>query len=306
MINTYTYKKLTWVDLESPTQDEVRQIMDTYQMDPFIAQDLLIPTLKPRITVTEKSIYMVMRFPVSRLSHNKKNGNTQEIDFYITKDHIITARYDTIDPLHKFSKTFEVNSILDKGNMGSHAGYIFFFMLQYIYTSINNELEAIDDSLRRIEDDIFAQREKEMVFELSRINRDLLDFKKAFSSQKNVISEFTKISHEFFDHEYRKCASELFGEFEKIHAKISDQIELLNELRSTNDSLLSTRQNEIMKFFTVISFIVFPLELLVSLLEFSSPSNPFLEVPNNFFIVVGIVIFSSITMMALFKKEKWI
>ncbi|NBV77403.1 hypothetical protein EBR66_04530 [bacterium] len=83
--------------------------------------------MKPRAEFHGDYAYFVMHFPALRHTHKTVE---QEIDFVIGKNFIITTRYEMVDPLHKFSKVFEVNSILDKSNLGDHAGFVFFYMLK--------------------------------------------------------------------------------------------------------------------------------------------------------------------------------
>ncbi|MEI6346007.1 MAG: CorA family divalent cation transporter [bacterium] len=315
MINTYTYRKLIWIDLESPTRDEVKKVMEEYHLDPLVAQELLSPNLKPRIERLSNFLYLVLNFPIAKQGGKTKaskkisltaKNRLQEIDFLIGKDIIITASYDAIDPLHHFAKMFEVNSVLDKSELGEHAGYIFFYMMEKIYQSLRNELEGIDDQLICIEEDIFAEREKEMVFELSTVSRSLLDFKKALSHHHGILNIYSTLSENFFGPGYESHARRLIDEYGKIEAIIHSQFELLDELRSTNDSLLTTKQNEVMKFFTVITSIIFLVELIISVLTISLPNNPFFLVAGNYAITLIVIAACSFGMLGFFKYKKWL
>jgi len=121
MISKYTYKKLTWVDLESPTKEEVITLKDEYKLPDLVADELYEPTTRSKIDKYDNVIYLILHFPVL----DGKGQTEREIDFAIGKNFIITTHYETIDPIHEFSKIFEVNSILDKTNMGDHAGFFF-------------------------------------------------------------------------------------------------------------------------------------------------------------------------------------
>ena len=307
MTNTYNHKKLTWHDVENPTREEVAHLMQTYHIDPLVAQELLTPSIKPKIEVYDDCIYLILNFPLAHHSHTSgAAGSVQEVDFIIGKNYIITGHYDTVDPVHKFSRLFEVNSILDKSDMGDHAGFIFFYMLQKIYASVANELEAVDDSLKQIEAGIFEGHEREMVFALSKVSRTLLDFKQALGHHKDVLAAFELGAVRFFGKDFQEHAQTLSAEYGKIFENIRGQIDLLSELRATNNSLVNTKQNETMKVFTIMAFVTFPLSLLVSILGFSSVWNPFLSLEYNFWIVVGIVVISVVVMFALFKKKRWL
>ena len=241
MISVYKHRHLTWVDVESPTPDEVRKIMDEYDIDPLVADELLLPTLKPHVDVYSNFIYLILHFPAFKHTHN---GNiNQEIDFIIGKDFLITTRYDTVDPLHKFSKVFEVNSVLDKGDIGDHAGFLFFYMVRKLYKSLEHELEYIEDSLEIIEEDIFEEKEKEMVIALSNVSRNLLNLKQALNPHQEVLTSFSDAGRMFFGNDFANYLNSIMGEYYRIKNSISVHNDTLYELRSTNNSLLRSEEH---------------------------------------------------------------
>lgn len=305
MINKYTHKNLTWIDLESPTREEVNSLMKDYAIDPLIAQDMLTPNMKPKIELHEKFLYVILNFPVLKNSRNKKQ-TIQELDFLISKDAIITTHYNTIDPLHKFSRLFEVDTILDKETMGDNAGYVFYYMMKRLYEALSAEIEYIDEKLVEIEADIFAEKEREMVFALSTTSRVILDFRQAILHHKETLTALEKVSSQFFGDKFVPYIQSLSEQYIKISDHLRVQGELIHELRSTNDSLLNTKQTETMKVFTVMAFITLPLSLLVEILAFPSPYNPIPSLRYDFWIIIGTVIVGIIFMLSYFKYKKWI
>src|SRR3989338_6377000 len=131
MISTYNNKDLTWIDLESPTRDEVRSVMEQYDIHPLVGNELLTPTEHPKVDLYDRYIYLVFHFPA--VSHKHGSETRQEIDFIVGEKFIITTHYDLIDPLHEvvmervnevvmggndeFLKVFEVSTLLDKSNI---------------------------------------------------------------------------------------------------------------------------------------------------------------------------------------------
>ena len=47
---------MVWVDLETPTETEVRQIMEEFTIDPLVAEGLLITSVKPKMEAYRKYI----------------------------------------------------------------------------------------------------------------------------------------------------------------------------------------------------------------------------------------------------------
>ncbi|MBL7045220.1 MAG: magnesium transporter CorA family protein [Parcubacteria group bacterium] len=302
MLTKYTHKDVTWIDLESPTKDEVQKVMHEYSIHPTVAEELLMPTMKPRVDLHENFIYLILHFPAFKHTHSF--GQNQEVDFIIGKDFIITTRYDTIDPLHKFSKIFETNSILDKSDIGTHAGFVFFFMIKKLYKSLEHELEYIDDALEKIEDDIFKGHEKQMVVSLSVVSRDLLNFKQAMRTHKEVLNSFDEVGVEFFGKEFSHHIRSIVSEYYRINSMMGMHNDSLNELRQTNDSLLSTKQNEVMKTLTIMALVTFPLSLIAAIFGMNTRALPIVGSPNDFWIIMGIMLTLTFVMFIYFKIRR--
>lgn len=303
MMKKQQHEGLTWVDLESPTHDEVTKVAHEYSLEPHLAEELLNPSSKPRTEVRGEYIHVILQFPALRHSHRSR---IQEIDCIIGKKVLITAHYDSVDALHKFSKLFEVNAILDKTEVGNHAGYILFHLLRKLYRSVEHELEYIRRELQIIEEHIFSHKESEMVIAISHTARDLLTIRQTIEPHRDFLQEFESLSSVFFGEDFRPAARKLSQEYFRTHNHATRCIEHLHELRDTNDSLLTTKQNDIMRTLTIMSLFTFPLALLVAILAVDAVGNPILHVKDGFWIIVGLAATAWLGMFAFFKRRKWI
>ena len=303
MINRYNYRDLLWIDMERPSHEEVRQIMEEFDIHPIVADELLTPSLRPKVDHYENFIYLILHFPAIRHSHSNSN---QEVDFIIGKKFIITVRYELLDPLHKFSKVFEVNSILNKSEIGEHAGFLFFYMIRKIYASLGHELSIIGEKLREVEERIFHGQERQMVVSLSAVHRDLLAFHRALRLHKGVLHSLGIACEEFFGKDFRHYTDDIIGEYYKVEEMLEDQKEVLNDLRSTNDSLLTTKTNEIMKILTVTTFSLLPATLIVQIFGMNTRVMPIVGLPYDFWIILGMMIFVGVVTFLYFRSKKWL
>ena len=316
MLTKHTLRDLTWIDLESPTAEEIREIMETYRLHPLAADELLAPTVKPRVDQYGHFIYLILHFPA--LKHTHAGDRRQEVDFIIGRDFIITTRYDTIDPLHKFAKVFEVEAVRNNKQGADdnaekkmtpdiqHAGHIFFFMIRKLYRAVQHELEFITDELSAVEERIFQGHEKEMVMELSKTSRHLLDFKQTLTPHRDMLDSFKDVSVEFFDDAFVPYAKAVLGECYRVWAELRNNLEMLSELRETNNSLVSTKQNEVMKILTIMAFVTFPLSLIASIFGMNTHFLPIVGHPNDFWIVTGIMGALTACFFVFFKYKKWL
>lgn len=304
MISRYTYGELLWVDVQSPTQGEIRSLMEEFNLHQLVANELLSPTVRPKVDLYPHFIYLILHFPA--ISHKHDGGQDQEIDFIIGKKFIITTHYNVIDSLHEFSKIFEVNSILEKSNMGDHAGFILFYILKELYKMLDRELDHINRDFGDIESKIFAGKERDMVNAISHLNRDLLNFKQAIRPHKEVLESFEIAGTKFFGQDFSYYLRSISGEFYKVSSILDGHRETLLELRDTNDSLLTTKTNDIMKTLTITAFILLPLTFIGQLFGMSINRIPFGDNPNAFWIILGTMGIVGICLFGYFKFfKKW-
>ncbi len=304
MIQRYTHKDITWLDIDHPTEADVDKVIQEFHIDPIVANELTTPTPKPRVELHGNYIYCVLHFPAFKHSHTDRTD--QEVDFYIGKDFLITARYDTVDALHKFAKKLEVNAILDKKNIEYPAGYIFYLILREIYHSIFDELAYIEDWVKEIETRIFTGNERDMVFALSQVSRTLLDFKKTTDMHEDILESLEIAGKKLIGDHFTYYTRTALEEYHKIKNLIRSNMEAVVELRETNNALLTTKQNEITKVLTILAFIAVPLSLIASIFQIDTVSRPIVGGPHDFWILIGVILLIGASMFSFFKFKGWL
>lgn len=303
MLSRHQHQGVTWIDLESPTHSEVRSIVDEFGIAPLVADELLLPSSKARADLYDTYLYLVLHFPALRHSHKTRE---QEIDIILGHDFIITTRYELIDPLHKFSKIFEVNSLLQESNLSGHAGYVFFYMLKKLYKSVEHELEYIRKDLATIEDHIYSGEEVSMVAAISHSARDLLALRQTIEPHREILRELESDTPHLFGDSYARFARALSDEYYRVHNHIMRLTESLHELRETNNSLLTTKQNEVMKVLTIMALFTFPLSLIATTFAIDVPSRPLVHEPNGFWLLILLMLGVAGSMFVFFRHKKWL
>jgi len=299
MITTRAFMNQVWIDLNSPTKEEADSLILTQNISPTIVKDLLAPTPTQYAEEDGQAIYAVLHIPTFKHSHSALDS--QEVDFIIKAEGVITARYDSIDAIHYFAKQIEVNEILNKGK-NSH---LFFNLIKEIYRGMADELAYMEDWMKEIEKNIFEGQEKEMVFTLSNAGRNLLNFKRMVDPHGNVFKFLEEIGQKKFGDEFEAEAKIISEEWHRMMKRVNNQMDLIAELRETNNSMLSTKQNEIMKNLAVIGSVLFPLTIIGQIFGMSIHYFPLIDNPNAFWIILGIMAVTMIATLIYAKAKKW-
>ncbi len=303
MIHRHNYKDFVWVDLESPQQEEVQKISSEFALIPQTANELVLPSLKPHVDVQQDYLYLVLHFPARK---SASTSMEQEVDFIVGKNFLITVRYEHIDTFHKFAKVFDVNAQLDEDLIGEDAMGVFLALTRKLYRSAEHEIDQVRDDLEDIEEQIFEGHEREMVLALSRAGRDILNFKQALDPHQEVLKSLEEVAPSFAGEEYKHRVRALEDVYYRARKHVTRLWQTLNELRETNNSLLSTKQNEVMKIFTILAFVTFPLSLITSVFGMNTRYIPIVGAEYDFWIVMGIMLFVTILMSIYFRRKGWL
>lgn len=303
MISKCIYKGMTWIDLESPTREEIDSVRESLDIPDLVTEELRSPGFRSKLNQYTKCIYLVLHFPY----FSKKAGKVveQEVDFVIGRDFVLTAHYEPINALDEFGKLFEINSTLDRGVDLSHGGFLFFYIIQQMYHTLAGDLDAINDSIRDIEKHIFNGNENKMVSVISTANRTLVDFKQAVRFHNETLLSLEAAGIEFFGKEFANQLALVTSEYRKIQKTIDDHKEILRDLRETNDSLLTTKTNDIMTKLTIMNFVMLPLGLITWVFAIDV-GGPLLPDMQDFLIVMGAMAATGLVMIIYFKNRKWL
>ena len=303
MISKYTYKGLTWIDLESPTEEEIIHVMEECSIPVLIGEQLHTKTLQSKVELYPTFIYLILHFP--QISRQNNSGLEQEIDFIVGKNFIITTHYEFIESIHEFSKTFEVDAILEKNLEVDNAGFLFFNLIKTLYIHSRRQLHGINSFMKEVESKIFEGKEGEMVAKISNINRTLLDFRQALRFHREVLTSFDIATKKFFGESFGSYSRDIISEYNKTQTILDGHKEILDDLRDTNDSLLANKTKETMKILTIITFLISPITIISDIFVINSN---FLKSDNmnQYYLILGLMFVSSIIAFIYIKTKKWL
>ena len=303
MISRYNHQKINWIDLESPTHEEVVTIAEEFGLHPVISNELLSPSERAKVDVYSNAIYLILHFPV----RNKKTERVEEVevDFVLMENNFITTHYELVDPLHEFAKVFEAGSYLNNGKNNAHAGFLFFFAIRELYKHSLYILESLGHDIRDIEKHIFAGDEAEMVANISKINRAFIDIKQSMRYHKETLKSLSQAAIKMYGEDFAYYLSAIEGEYERIDQLAEESRQMIRDLRETNDSLLSAKSTATIKRLTAVNVVVLPIMLIVFIFGMNSiylRLDDSIELVMVFvcMIVVGLISF------LYFRHKKWL
>ncbi len=301
MISKYTYKGLTWIDLESPTTDELNHITEEYNIPESVKKEVGQASDYSKVELHPKCIYLILHFP--QRNHQKENDREQEIDFIVGEKFMITVHYEFSHPLNEFSKTFEDGKTFEQKTDLDHIGILVYNLIKTLYSHSRKDLGTMSKMIKETEHRIFKGEGDKVVADLSNANHLLMDFRLAFGFHQDVLESFENTTKQFFGDKFTFYFSAILSEYKKTKAILENYKEALDNLRETNDSMLANKTNETVKILTIITFLISPITVISSL--FMMNTEFILTRAEFYFVLIAMFVTSFITFI-YFKLKKWI
>jgi magnesium transporter len=304
MVTRHIRNGITWIDLEAPAREELRSVMEEFGIGARVEEEIMSPTPYPLVLTGPTYSYLILHFPTT---DPRGGARSQEIDFIVGKKFLITARYEVIESIHSLHRVFEAEELLKLPAKTTNAEFLIERVLRHIYAAIRDQAEQTARAMDRIEEEIFAGKEREMVYTISLVGRVLLRFDTTLSRHAEPLKAFLEdlATPAFFGKGFAAHAAHISAEHDHTASLVRSYRAVIGELRITNESLLSATQNEIIKRLTIMSFVALPLTVVASLFGMNNEYLPFVHSPYFFYLFIAIAVLIVTGLLSYFKHRDW-
>jgi len=301
------YNKLTWIDIENPKEKDLDFLREKIKLHPSTIHQYLPPLKQAKAEVFDDYLFIVFHFPV--FDPKTRCTIAKELDIILAKDTLVTSHQGELPELKKLFENCLLHDTLRKRYLKKTISHLLFHLLDNLIDSCLPMLDHIAENIDKIEEEVFKQKEREIVSEISIVKRDIIDFGRIIRPQGVILEVLAEKLSEFFpkEKEIKFYSAELISSQKEVFRILNIHREMIDVLDSTNQSLLSYKTSSIMRILTVISFITFPLGVIAGIFGMNVFRHlPFVENPYTFWIIILSMIITVVAMIIYFKKKKWL
>jgi magnesium transporter len=300
MITEYKLPNFRWIDVQEPHNKELGILRDSYGVHYEILKDLNEPTSDTRIMSWDEQVYFT--FHITSTLSLENQPEWLEIDIIIVGDTLITVTYDNIPAVTEIRRELEIEETLGH-NLSLKMDQFLVGLIIRLHKDLRILIAALNAHQRRIDNLIFNGAERQMVRTISETGRILFSVNQTLAEQRHVVkflpTTLNSEQLEFLAGLLRRWQREL----EHTEDQTRSQYDLYHDLRRTNEELLATKQNEVMRKLTLVAFITSPLTILAGIFGMNTRNVPLIGSENDFWLVLGIMaIIVCVTMIILYTK----
>ncbi|MDE0092184.1 MAG: magnesium and cobalt transport protein CorA, partial [Oligoflexia bacterium] len=189
--------------------------------------------------------------------------------------------------------------------------YLLFAIINLVIDSYFPQIDLIASSIRKIDQNLFDSRNKNLLKEIKTIRQTLNVYFNNLSPIRDIISRLISNDSSFVKPENVKYFKHAFNHTTFLCERINRLKESTSDIMNLNISMNGQKMNEIMKILTMISSIFIPLSFVCGLygMNFNTEKSPFnmpeLDWYYGYPAIVGFMLTLVIGIIVYFYKKKW-
>ncbi|MGZ8701287.1 MAG: magnesium transporter CorA family protein [Gaiellaceae bacterium] len=297
---------LTWIHLDPLIDPEtVNALRERFGGHPLDVEDVLSKRQRPKVDdyVDDGYLFGVLHFPA--YDKNVQRLNAGELDFFLGSDYLVTISNVDLLPVTRLFNHVQVDERFREQLFSKGSGRLLYEVLDDLFDYCFPILDKIAYKLDSIEDDIEDRRSEEIVTDISKVKQEIISYRKIIKPQRPALRLLERHIERFLPEELELYFDDLVDASERIWDLLDNYKEVVEALESTNESVISHRQNDVLRILTVFSVILLPLTLISGIFGMNV-LFPGVGTHAAFWVIVGLMISVIVGMIGFFKYKRWL
>jgi magnesium transporter len=296
---------LSWIHLETLDPDTVNRLRERFGWHPLDVEDVLSKRQRPKVDdyAEEGYLFGVLHFPAYDKAIQRLNAG--ELDFFLGPDYLVTIPNVELLPVTRLFRRCEEDEVFRDGLFTKGSGRLLYEVLDDLYDYCFPILDKIGHKLDRIEDDIDDRRSEEIVHDISKAKQEIISYRKIVKPQRPALRLLERHIERFLPENLELYFDDLVDASERIWDQLDNFKEVVEALEDTNESVISHRQNDVLRILTVFSVILLPLTLISGIFGMNV-LFPGEATHEAFWVIVGLMIVVIAGMVGFFKYKRWL
>lgn len=288
---------MPWYKLQDPNDSRLDELAKQYNLHPLHIED--IHNGRQRVKIEERPDYA---FVVLKPVNYTKEGEVSFSDLYVVVGRNFCI---TVEPDHCRSAQEAIASA-ERLADPERPDQVFYRLFDGIVDSYLPALDCIGDCIDALEDIVLDNPSPEALQEIFHLKRSLVDLRRVLVNTRDVGIHLQRNPGELFAAELAPFFRDIYDHIARSVDSVETQRDLLNGTLDVYLSSVANRTNNVMKVLTVLSTFALPSLVVSGIYGMNVKGLPFLDSPQGFWIVGGAMLASTLALLALLRKFRWL
>jgi magnesium transporter len=296
---------LTWIHLDSPHAETASELAHRFGWHPLDVEDVMSRRQRPKVDdyADEGYLFVVLHFPVYDRAVQRLNA--AELDAFIGPDYLVTLPTVRLRPIDGLFARCQEDEEFREQLFSKGSGRLLYEVLDDLFDYCFPILDKIGHKLDALEDDVFRGRSEEVVRDISNAKQEIISYRKIIKPERSTLRVLEGRIGRFLPEELDLYFDDVVDAAERIWDILDNYKEVIEALEQTNESVISHRQNDVLRVLTVFASIMLPLTLITGFFGMNV-QFPGFDTTWGFWTVFGLMVGTLVALLGFFRFKRWL
>ena len=294
-----------WVDLEAPSDRELEQVAEKYELHPLAAEDAIHRHQRPKLERYGETLFLVLR--PARYLDETETVEFGELHVFASAGFVITIRHGAAAELGNLRDELQSRPyVLDRGPLS-----IVHAIVDHVVDGYAPVVAGIENDVDEIENEVFGGADADVSRRTYELIREVIEFRRATHPLPGILDRLMRASG--VDEEEHAYLRDVQDHAIRITERADAFDELLRNILSVQLTLetkalsaAGNAQNEEVKRISAWAAILFAPTVVGTIYGMNFEHMPELDWRYGYAFALGLMAAVSTGLYLLFKRRRWI
>jgi magnesium transporter len=292
---------VVWLDIASPTADDLKLLQDEFSVHPLALEDLEKRRQRPKLDAYADQ-QMIVTYEVLEPSDPERHFDLGELHLFAGSGYVVSVRWHGSPAIEEVDRRFRERPDAVARTHGS----LVYAILDAAVDGFFPLLDQLSDKIEDLEERILAGgRTSDTLRIILGLKRKLLELRRNLSPQRDVANALLRRDLPLVDDASAPYFQDLYDHTIRVLDQLDLQRDLLASALEANLSVTSNALNAVMKRLTAFTVVLMVPTLIAGIYGMNFDFMPELRWPLGYPIALGLMALAMIGSAIFFRRRDW-
>lgn len=297
-----------WVDLEAPTDEEVRTILENvFHFHPLSIEDCVTASASPKVeeySPKEGDLFTPYLFMVIHaVDYSRKDGRfaTSELDFFLGKNFLVTYHRQPLRSVLLVEERAVKSTVL----IARAPDRVAYALLDSLVDNYKPALDELSLEVAEIEQVVLQQSSQKTLNKILQIKKEVLRLRQIIGPQREVLARFASGEFRLIRAHMVPYFRDIYDSLFQIGEMAQGYTDSLTGILQVYLNMSSNQTGEVVKLLTLITVITTPLMMVGTWYGMNFHDMPEISWHHGYVVAGVVTSISTALTYWYFKRKKW-
>jgi len=293
---------VTWINIDGIHQvDIIEAIGKHFGVHPLVLEDIVNTGQRPKMEDFGNYLFVVLKM----IYYDEKEDEikTEQVSLLISQNFVISFQEREGDVFNSIRERIRGS----KGRIRKMgADYLAYALMDSVVDNYFVIIEKVGEKLEGMEEELVKNTTPETLQAIHSLKRNMIFLRKSVWPLREVIGGLERGESKLVQEPTQIYFRDVYDHTIQVMDAIETSRDMLSGMLDIYLSSVSNRMNEVMKVLTIIATIFIPLTFIAGIYGMNFQNMPELGWRWGYFAVLIVMVSIGISMLAYFKRKKWL